>query len=195
MRVHHEKHHAAYVDKTNDLAEKADLDGRCLRDIVTRAAARGARVLYNNAAQAWNHEFFWHSMTHDRNQPPFELLDRINRDFGNLDAFKDAWVEAGAAHFGSGWLWLLLRHGSLKIAATHDARNFLTRRDVAPLLVCDLWEHAYYLDHQNDRRRYLRAWIDNLANWAYAEEMAHAAHVEGKRHMRHLAEAPYFRAA
>jgi Fe-Mn family superoxide dismutase len=195
MRLHHSKHHAAYMAKTNMLAEAADLEGRDLRDIVIRSAARGPTGLYNNAAQAWNHAFFWRSMTPTRSEPTGDLMRLIERDFGGFEAFKAAWVKAGAAHFGSGWLWLVWRSRALKIVVTHDARNFLTRREVTPLLVCDLWEHAYYLDHQNDRTAYLKGWIDNLANWAFAEAELEAAPRDRPPLKTPAAEAPYFRAA
>jgi Fe-Mn family superoxide dismutase len=185
MSFHHGKHHAAYVRKTNALAETAGLSGRGLDDIIKAAASTGVALvnsgsaprksLYNNAAQAWNHGFFWRSMTPTASRPVGDLEGLITARFGTHEALKAAFVNAGTGHFGSGWLWLVLRGNALRLATTHDARNFVTRPDVIPLLVCDLWEHAYYLDHQNDRGAFLAAWFDQLANWPFALEQLSAA--------------------
>jgi Fe-Mn family superoxide dismutase len=168
MRLHHGKHHAAYVAKTNDLAGKAGLAAKSLEQIITEAAAGGETALFNNAAQAWNHAFFWRSMTPDAQKPSGDLEARIAQDLGEEATFRTAFVDTGLAHFGSGWLWLVEQDGRLKLTTTHDAQTFVIRPEVTPLLVCDLWEHAYYLDYQNERKRYLETWFDQVANWSFA---------------------------
>ena len=175
MQIHHEKHHAAYVKKTNDLAAKAGMEDLSVEDLVRTAKSRGETKLYNNAAQVWNHGFFWQSMTGDSLKPVGDLGEAIVTSFGDLALLKAKFVEEGVAHFGSGWVWLVVSGGQLKVMSTHDAADLLDRPDEMPLLVCDLWEHAYYLDHQNDREGFLKQWIDGLANWRFAASQLAAA--------------------
>jgi Fe-Mn family superoxide dismutase len=180
LRFHHDKHHKAYVDKTNALAPKAGLDGRPLEEVVREARKRGDNGLFNNAAQAWNHAFFWHCMTPDNAAPSGALAQAINQAFGGLDAFKKAFVEEGVGHFGSGWVWLVTGSEGLKVISTHDAEDTLVRDGLYPLLVCDLWEHAYYLDFQNDRGGFLNRWFDEVANWTFAEQQFAASNGQGE---------------
>lgn len=175
MHVHHDKHHAAYVEKANALAAKAGLEGRSLEDVVREAAERGEQDLFNNAAQAWNHAFFWQSMTPERSTPGADLDGAIKAAFGDLGSLREAFVKEGAEHFASGWVWLTVKAGALEVISTHDADDTLPKPGVTPLLVCDLWEHAYYLDHKNDRKGFLEAWFDALPNWAFAETQWQAA--------------------
>ncbi len=175
MKLHHDKHHAAYVKKTNELAEMAGLDDLSLEEMVRKAKAKGDTKLYNNAAQVWNHGFFWQSMTADFAKPEGDIAAAIDRAFGDLAALKTKFIDEGKNHFGSGWVWLVLSGETLKVLSTHDAEDLLTGTDDLPLLVCDLWEHAYYLDHQNDRAAYLTKWLDQLANWQFAGEQLAAA--------------------
>ena len=175
MRFHHEKHHAAYVKKANDLAAKAGMEDLSVEDLVRAAKSSGETKLYNNAAQVWNHGFFWQSMTGDSLQPDGDLGEAIVASFGDLALLKAKFVEEGVGHFGSGWVWLVASGGRLKIMSTHDADDLLGRPEEMPLLVCDLWEHTYYLDHQNDREGFLKQWIDGLANWQFAGAQLAAA--------------------
>ena len=175
MQIHHEKHHAAYVKKANDLAAKAELDDLSVEELVCEAKARGETKLYTNAAQVWNHGFFWQSMTGDSLKPVGALAAAIESSFGDLAALKAKFVEEGVGHFASGWVWLAAQGSGLQILSTHDADDLLDRPDLSPLLVCDLWEHAYYLDHQNDREGFLKSWIDGLANWQFAAVQLAAA--------------------
>jgi Fe-Mn family superoxide dismutase len=146
-----------------------------VEEIIRRAAASPAnRKLYNNAAQAWNHAFFWNCMTPNAVQPTGAVAQALTSEFGGLDGARKQFVEEGVAHFGSGWVWLAVRGGRPCIFSTHDADNVVTR-DVTALLVCDLWEHAYYLDHTNDREGFLEAWWDELANWDFAAQQFTAA--------------------
>lgn len=179
LRTHHGKHHKTYVDKTNDLAAKAGLAGRPLEDVVREARRLGDTALFNNAAQAWNHGFFWECMTPSPAQPSGDLARAIAA-FGGLEALKTTFVETGVGQFGSGWAWLVWKDGALSVVPSHDADNPLANGSGFPLLVCDVWEHAYYLDHQNDRKGFLTAWFDNLANWDFAGGQLAAAQGSGE---------------
>ncbi len=180
LHTHHDKHHRAYVEKANELATEAGLAGRTLEEVVREAHAKGDKTLFNNAAQAWNHAFFWNCMTPQKAQPSAKLIAAISQGFGSVDAFKDAFVDEGVAHFGSGWVWLVTGSEGLKVISTHDADDTLIRDGLYPLLVCDLWEHAYYLDHKNDRKGFLTKWTDSLANWAFAEQQLAACEGAGE---------------
>lgn len=176
LRTHHGKHHKAYVDKTNALASKAGLADRPLEDVVREAHKAGDKALFNNAAQAWNHAFFWESMRPAGGGAPLEPLARAIADgFSNLEGLREAFVTEGVGHFASGWVWLVAGPEGLKVLSTHDAEDTLVRESLAPLLVCDLWEHAYYLDYKNDRKAFLERWFDNIANWAFAATQLAAA--------------------
>ena len=177
LHTHHDKHHKAYVEKTNELAEKAGLDGRSLEDIVREAHRKGDTKLFNNAAQAWNHAFFWRSMA-AKPARTNALAVTLNSAFEGLDKLRDAFVEEGFSHFGSGWVWLVTGGKGLQVISTHDADDTLIKDGLYPLLVCDVWEHAYYLDHKNDRKAFLGQWFDTRANWEFAE--AQLAASEGK---------------
>jgi len=176
MKFHHDKHHAKYVETTNKLLESAAETPTDLESLVRRSGQAPEKVkLYDNAAQAWNHAFFWNCMTPDRAEPGGELAAAIERTFGDLVGLKKSFVDQGAGHFGSGWVWLTAKGPELSVFSTHDAEDPLTRQGATPLLVCDLWEHAYYLDHQNDREAFLDGWFDELANWEFAAEQYDAA--------------------
>ncbi|MFI4965480.1 MAG: superoxide dismutase [Caulobacterales bacterium] len=179
LHTHHDKHHKAYVDKTNALAQKAGLEGRALEDVVREASRTGDKTLFNNAAQAWNHAFFWDCMTPTFAAPAGALKAAIDQAFGSVDAFRDAFVEEGANHFGSGWAWLVAGSDGLRVISTHDADDTLVKDGLFPLLVCDLWEHAYYLDYKNDRKGFLKAWLGQVANFAFAERQLAAADGRG----------------
>lgn len=176
LKFHHDKHHKTYVDTLNKLLAEEGREPASLEDLVREA---GPGKLFNNAAQAWNHGFFWECMTPNAVEPAGELADAIGEAFGGLDNLKTKFVEAGAGQFGSGWAWLVWQDG-LKILTTHDADNPLTQGAGTPLLVCDVWEHAYYLDHQNDRKGFLTAWFDRLAAWDFAGKQLAAAKGKGQ---------------
>ena len=184
LQFHHDKHHKAYVDKTNELAPKAGLDGRPLEDVVREASRSGDKKLFNNAAQAWNHAFFWNCMApkDDRggDKPSGDLARMIEQAFGGFDAFEQAFVEEGANHFASGWVWLVTGSDGLKVISTHDADDTLVKDGLFPLLVCDLWEHAYYLDYQNDRKGFLKRWLGEVANWTFDADQLAAANGQGQ---------------
>jgi Fe-Mn family superoxide dismutase len=167
LSFHHGKHHKAYIDKTNALIEGAELDGKPLEQIV--AAARGSnQALFNNSGQAWNHGFYWHSLTPEKCEPEGPLAEAIAASFGSLDELKKKLAGDGAGHFASGWVWLAAKGGGLSVEQTHDG-DTLADSEMNPLLVIDLWEHAYYLDRQNARPAYLEAVI-GILNWDFAAE-------------------------
>jgi Fe-Mn family superoxide dismutase len=188
LHTHHDKHHRTYVEKTNELVRAAGLDGRSLEDVVREAYRKGETKLFHNAAQAWNHAFFWPCMTpasaRTAAAPPVALKSVIERAFGGLAGLKDAFVTEGADHFGSGWVWLVTGSDGLKVISTHDADDTLIKDGLFPLLVCDLWEHAYYLDYKNDRKAFLKRWLDEVANWDFAERQLAASNgkAEGFRY-------------
>ena len=178
LRTHHDKHHAAYVKKANGfIEERAGEKPTSLEAIVRLAAKEGDKKLFNNAAQAWNHAFFWQSLTPDQGQGPSGALARaIEAKFKSLDDFAEQFATQGEGHFGSGWLWLVAEaDGGVALKDLHDARTPIVDAQGAPLLTCDLWEHAYYLDYQNERRRFLETFYTKLANWRFAESQYEAA--------------------
>jgi Fe-Mn family superoxide dismutase len=175
LQVHHQKHHARYVEVTNDLLAESGAAYRPLEDVVSLAAKRGARKLFNNAGQAWNHGFFWESMDPAGRPPEGDLALAIDRQFLGLEDLRAAFVAEGSSHFGSGWVWLVAEGEVLRVVSTHDAVSPLGEAGKTPLLVCDLWEHAYYLDHKNDRAVFLTTWFDMLANWSFAGRQFAAA--------------------
>jgi superoxide dismutase, Fe-Mn family len=178
LHTHHDRHHRTYVDKTNQLAPKAGLADRPLEEVVREAHRRSDKSLFNNAAQAWNHAFFWESMRPAGGAAPGGELGARIQKFGGFQALNDAFVEEGFGHFASGWVWIVTGSDGLKVISTHDADDTLIREGLFPLLVCDLWEHAYYLDYKNDRKAFLERWFESLANWDFAA--AQLAAVDGR---------------
>ena len=190
MRFHHDKHHAGYVNTLNRLLSEAGETPSSLEFVIRSALKSGDKRLFNNAGQAWNHSFFWDAMTPQRQSPTGDLASAIDTAFGALKGLKAAFVTEGVGHFGSGWVWLVAdRARRPSVIATHDANDIVTQADTTPLLVCDLWEHAYYLDYQNDRKSFLETWFDALPNWRLAESQ-YAAAREGGQPWRHPAPAP-----
>ena len=168
LSYHHGKHHQAYIDKTNAAIEGTDHADASLEEVIS--SARGSdQGLFNNSAQSWNHGFYWHSMTGEDTNPSDELKSMIEDAFGSLDELKSKLKERGAGHFASGWVWLAEKDGKLSIEETHDG-DTLVDKGFNPLLVVDLWEHAYYLDHQNARPKYLEAVVDGKLNWRFASD-------------------------
>jgi Fe-Mn family superoxide dismutase len=169
LHFHHDKHHAAYVKTTNELLGQSAEADESLESVIAGARQAGKTKLFNNAAQAWNHAFYWQSMSPERQRPGGELDEGIRSAFGDLGGLRNAFVTEGAGQFGSGWVWLAAdQNRGLKVLSTHDAANPLADNQLTPLLVCDVWEHAYYIDHRNDRKAYLEGWFDSLPNWDFA---------------------------
>lgn len=164
LEYHYGKHHQAYVNKLNGLVEGTPFDNQSLEEIIVNADGG----IFNNAAQIWNHTFYWESMSpNGGGEPTGELLDAINATFGSVAEFKDAFTAAALGQFGSGWAWLVKNTaGALDIVTTANAGNPMTDNQ-SPLFTCDVWEHAYYVDTRNDRGGYLKNfWA--LVNWEFA---------------------------
>lgn len=170
---HYGKHHRTYVDKLNGLVVDNDYAGLDLDAVVKKSASEGKAAIFNNAAQHWNHSFFWECMTPGGSIMPERLKASIVEAFGSVADFRAKFLAEGAGHFGSGWVWLVQKSdGSLAVVSTHDAGCPITDGH-RPLIVCDLWEHAYYIDHRNARPAFLEAFFDTLADWnAAAGRMA-----------------------
>ncbi|MFN9623466.1 MAG: superoxide dismutase, partial [Cyanobacteriota bacterium] len=156
LEFHHGKHHAAYVTNLNNLVAGSELEGKSLEDTILAVAGDASKAgVFNNAAQVWNHTFYWQGMKPGGGGAPSgDLAAKIEADFGSFDAFKEQFKTAGATQFGSGWAWLVLDNGSLKITKTGNADLPLAHGQKA-LLTMDVWEHAYYLDYQNRRPDYI----------------------------------------
>jgi Fe-Mn family superoxide dismutase len=168
LSFHHGKHHKTYIDKMNAAIEGTAHDSAALEDVV--AASRGNdQGLFNNSAQTWNHGFYWHSMSNDGGAPSADLAAKIDEAFGSMDELKAQLKARGAGHFASGWVWLAEKDGKLSIEETHDG-DTLADSGFNPLLVIDVWEHAYYIDHRNARPAYLEAVVEGKLNWAFADE-------------------------
>jgi len=176
LEIHHGKHHASYVKKTNELIAAAHYAPMSLEEVVRRASENGDQDLFNNAAQAWNHGFFWQCLAPAPQPPGGDLAAALDRSFGSRANFETEFCDAGVGHFGSGWLWLVATpDGSVSLEATHDAQTPIVDSGTTPLLVCDLWEHAYYLDYKNKRLKFLKAFVGALAHWRFAESQYAAA--------------------
>jgi Fe-Mn family superoxide dismutase len=171
LDYHHGKHHAAYVNNLNGLIKGTELEEKTLEEIIHASAGQDDKLaIFNNAAQVWNHTFYWHSMKPNGGGAPVgALAEKIAQDFGSFEAFKSEFKTAGATQFGSGWAWLVLEDNKLKITKTANAELPMIKGQIA-LLTCDVWEHAYYLDFQNRRPDYLDIFLTHLANWEFANE-------------------------
>jgi len=168
LEVHHGKHHKAYVDKLNAAIAGTAYDGQSLAEIVATSHERVDTGVFNNAAQAWNHTFLWHSMSPSGGGEPAGPLGAAIKDrFGGLAAFRDAFKSSALGQFGSGWTWLVRKADGVAIVSTGNAETPLTE-GVTPVLTLDVWEHAYYLDYQNKRGAYVDAFLANLVNWEFA---------------------------
>jgi len=171
LSFHHGKHHNAYVTKLNELIAGSDLEGKSLEEIISASAGDAGKAgIFNNAAQVWNHTFYWNSMSpNGGGNPDGDLLAKINEDLGGLDKFKEDFTNAGMTQFGSGWAWLVIDNKSnkLEIVKTPNAETPLTNNKT-PLLTMDVWEHAYYLDFQNARPKYIETFLSSLVNWEFA---------------------------
>jgi Fe-Mn family superoxide dismutase len=165
LGLHHGKHHKKYVDTMNELLQKEPLRARTLEDVVRQAKGK----LFNNAGQAWNHDFYWKSLSPERQRPSGALAKRIDADFGSYDRFVEQLAAAGNAQFGSGWAWLVEQGGKLQIQTTANADTPMAH-GIKCLLTLDVWEHAYYVDYRNQRDRYLAQVINERLNWKFAEQ-------------------------
>lgn len=175
LTFHHDKHHNAYVTKTNELITGTELSDASIEEIAQAAHDKGDQGLFNQSAQVWNHTFYWNSMSpNGGGAPSGDIADKIKEDFGSYEEFATAFKNAGATQFGSGWAWLVLDGGKLKVEKTLNADTPLVHGKT-PLITMDVWEHAYYLDYQNRRPDYMGAFLEHLINWDFANKNLKAA--------------------
>ncbi|HYD29691.1 MAG TPA: superoxide dismutase [Azospirillaceae bacterium] len=176
LHLHHDKHHQTYVTNANNLLKDTPLADKSLDEVVKAVAGDASKQgVFNNAAQVWNHTFYWNSMKPNGGGAiPSELEKKITEDFGSVDSFKEQFTQAGLTQFGSGWAWLVLENGKLKVTKTPNADLPMIHGQTA-LMTADVWEHAYYVDYQNRRADFLKAFLDNLVNWEFAAENLHKA--------------------
>ena len=169
LGFHYGKHHKTYVDNLNKLIQGSGLEGRSLEDIVKATSGVADKAgIFNNAAQVWNHTFYWNSLRpNGGGKPPAAVGQKLDAAFGSFDNFKKELANAAVTQFGSGWAWLVAEGGQLKVVKTGNAEVPFTKGQ-KPLLTIDVWEHAYYLDYQNRRADYVAAVIDKLLNWDFA---------------------------
>ncbi len=168
LEFHHGKHHNAYVGNTNKLVKGTALENEDLEIIIKKSAGDDSRIaIFNNAAQVWNHSFYWQCMKpNGGGLPTGPIAEKINADFGGYEAFTEEFKAAGVAQFGSGWAWLIMENDKLKIIRTSNADTPIGQ-SLKPVLTVDVWEHAYYLDYQNRRPDYLNTFVDKLINWDF----------------------------
>ena len=168
LDFHHGKHHRAYVDKVNELVGDERLQGASLSQVVRAARDRRDKGLFSNGGQFWNHNFFWQCLAPPEGQRPAgQLSELIDEEFGSTDRLLKALEEEAAAHFGSGWAWLVLDRGKLRISSLHDGDTPVAHDGMQPLFTIDVWEHAYYIDYRNERPKYVGAVLGNLVNWDF----------------------------
>jgi Fe-Mn family superoxide dismutase len=169
LNFHYGKHHQAYVDNLNKLVAGTPMENQSLEEVIKQSWAEKKTPIFNNSGQVWNHTFYWHSIKpHGGGHPTGLVADKIKQAFGDYEGFKKAFAEAGATQFGSGWAWLVLNNGHLEVRKTPNAETPLTEAGVTPILTMDVWEHAYYLDFQNARPKYIETFLGELVNWDFA---------------------------
>ena len=168
LDFHHGKHHQTYVTNLNNLLKDHELQSSSLEDIVVKTSKDASMAgIFNNAGQHWNHILFWQCMKpNGGGSIPSELEGRLNSDFGSVEQFKEAFIQAGITQFGSGWAWLAIDNGKLVVTKSPNASNPLVD-GMKPILGCDVWEHSYYIDYRNKRPDYLKAFLDSLVNWEF----------------------------
>jgi Fe-Mn family superoxide dismutase len=165
LQLHHDKHHKKYIDTMNELLQKENVHAASLEDVVKHSSGK----LFNNSGQAWNHDFYWQSLSPKAGKPSETMLKHIARAFGDWNKFTQAFAAAANNQFGSGWAWLVNRNGKLDIMATANAESPMAQ-GVPCLLTLDVWEHAYYVDYRNQREKYVEAVINERLNWEFAEK-------------------------
>jgi superoxide dismutase, Fe-Mn family len=172
LEFHHGKHHQAYVTKTNAVLEDdKDLSGASLVQVVQAAKRSGNAKLFNNAAQLWNHSFFWQCLAPaEGQQPSGKLAHLIDDSFGGPEAMLQKLQQEAVDHFSNGWAWLVLDRGALRITSLHDADTPLVHGGMDPLFTLDVWEHAYYIDYRNERPKFASAVLSNIVNWDFVAE-------------------------
>jgi superoxide dismutase, Fe-Mn family len=167
---HHGKHHKAYVDKVNGWIDEKGLAGLSLVDTIKKAKDGGDKGLFNNAAQIWNHTFFWNCLAPAGQKPSGKLADMISETFGSTETLLEKLAAEAVGHFASGWAWLVLKGGKLEITSLHDADTPVVYGDIKPLLTLDVWEHAYYIDYRNARPKFAQDVLGNIVNWDFVAQ-------------------------
>jgi len=171
FEFHHGKHHKAYVDKVNGWIDEKGLAGKSLVDVTKLAREKGDKGLFNNAAQIWNHSFFWQCLAPAGSTTPSAALQSlIDAGFGSTDALLKTLAEEAVGHFASGWAWLVLDGGKLAVTSLHDADTPVVHEGMVPLLTLDVWEHAYYIDYRNARPKFAEAVLGNILNWDFVSQ-------------------------
>ena len=171
LDYHHGKHHKAYVDKTNAMADDKGLEGASLVEVIRSARERGETGLFNNSAQLWNHSFYWQCLAPPEGQRPTgRLAELIDDGFGSADNLLATLKEEAVGHFSNGWAWLVLDGGALRITSLHDADSPVVHDGLKPLLTLDVWEHAYYIDYRNDRGGFAEKVLGNIVNWEFVAQ-------------------------
>lgn len=179
FEFHHGKHHKAYVDKVNGWIDEKDLSGLSLNKVIEKAKEKGDKGLFNNAAQIWNHTFYWQCLSPEAQEPSGKLKEMIDEAFGSTADLLTKLKDESVGHFGSGWGWLVLDGDSLKVTSLHDADTPVVHDGMKPLLTLDVWEHAYYIDYRNARPVYLDALLNKAINWEFV-----ALNLDGKGNSR-----------
>jgi len=170
ISLHYGKHHRAYVEKLNELVAGTRFADMPLEHVIaSTVGSEESRKIFNNAAQAWNHAFFWNCLKPGAGKPPRSIEKRLEDGFGGIEKFNEEFSNAAIECFGSGWAWLVDRNGKLEVIATSNAGTPITM-GASPILAIDVWEHAYYLDYENRRPEFVKAVVANLLNWSFAEE-------------------------
>ncbi|MCX6807610.1 MAG: superoxide dismutase [Patescibacteria group bacterium] len=171
LEFHYGKHHVNYMENLNKLIAETEMENLDLTSLIQKTANEDHRInVFNNAAQAWNHTFYWRGMKQGGGgQPSAELEELINKSFGSLEKFQEEFKKTALNHFGSGWAWLIIEDGTLKVMSTSNADTPIAHGQ-KPLLTIDLWEHAYYIDYQNRRAEYIDMFINKLINWNFVLE-------------------------
>lgn len=165
---HHGKHHLAYITNLNNLIKDTDLSENTLEEIITKSFNSNTAI-FNNAAQVWNHNFFWHSIKPNGGGiPSAKILKKIETDFGSFQEFMNQFQQTAVSQFGSGWAWLVYKNKKLEIMKTSNAETPIAQ-GIYPLLACDVWEHAYYIDYRNKRPDYVSTYINHMINWDFVE--------------------------
>lgn len=168
LDFHYEKHHRGYLNKLNELILPS-YEGLPLEEVIIKSHKDNDTAIFNNAAQVYNHSFYWDSITPAYAEPSARMKSLIEKSFGSYEAFGKSFIQHGIGQFGSGWVWLIYKNSKLELMKTPNAENPLTK-GYRPVMTCDVWEHAYYLDYQNRRPDYLDTFIKRLVNWAFVEK-------------------------
>jgi Fe-Mn family superoxide dismutase len=170
LEFHHGKHHKTYVDKVNAMLDEKGRQGSSLIEVIKLAKQEGDKALFNNAAQIWNHSFFWQCLAPEgSSRPSGKLREMVNSDFGGEQALLDKLATESTNHFASGWGWLVLNNGKLEVTSLHDA-DTPAAHGLTPLLTIDVWEHAYYIDYRNDRAKFVKTVLQNIINWDFVAQ-------------------------